>query len=63
VATGVYVFGTVVFVLFARTSIQPWNTYWEINKDHIKEDPDDQTPLLEHKIALNTDINKSKRFL
>jgi hypothetical protein len=48
-ASGIYVFGTVVFVLFARTSIQPWNTYWEMNKDPIKEDQEDeQSPLLEH---------------
>ena len=34
ISAAVYVFGTFVFVIFARTSVQPWNTYWgaEVNK-------------------------------
>jgi hypothetical protein len=48
-AAGIYVFGCILFVVFGRTSVQPWNTYWEIKKDSNKEQPDDQTPLLEQK--------------
>jgi hypothetical protein len=61
-ASGIYVFGTVVFVLFARTSIQPWNTYWEMNKDPIKEDQEDeQSPLLEHWTLILILINVSNK--
>ena len=33
-------FGTLVFVIFGRTSVQPWNTYWnaEVN-DKSEEIP------------------------
>jgi len=26
---GVQVFSVLIFVIFGRTSVQPWNTYWE----------------------------------
>jgi hypothetical protein len=32
ISSGAYVFITVVFATFGKTSIQPWNTYWE-NKE------------------------------
>ena len=40
ISATVYVFGTLVFVLFGRTSVQPWNTYWnaEVN-DKSEEIP------------------------
>ena len=40
ISAAVYVFGTLVFVIFGRTSVQPWNTYWnaEVN-DKSEEIP------------------------
>ena len=40
ISAAVYVFGTLVFVIFGRTSVQPWNIYWnaEVN-DESEEIP------------------------
>lgn len=40
-SAGVYLCGTLIFVLFARTSVQPWNTYWE-----QEEKPEEKPALL-----------------
>ena len=37
-SAAVYVFGTFVFVIFARTSVQPWNTYWDVEIDKKSEE-------------------------
>ena len=38
VSAAVYVFGTFVFVIFGRTSVQPWNTYWNAKIDEKSEE-------------------------
>ena len=40
-----YTIGTLVFVIFGRTSVQPWNTYWLNQKS--SETDDEKMPLLE----------------
>ena len=37
-SAAVYVFGTFIFVIFARTSVQPWNTYWDVEIDKKSEE-------------------------
>ena len=49
IAAGVYVLGTLIFMIFGRTSVQPWNTHW------IKKSSE-STPLL----AKNDTTNDSK---
>ena len=40
-----YTLGTLVFVIFGRTSVQPWNTYW-LNEKTSEINDDDKMPLL-----------------
>jgi hypothetical protein len=32
ISSGAYLFVTVIFATLGKTSVQPWNTYWE-NKE------------------------------
>ena len=43
ISAGFYVLGALIFVTFGRTSVQPWNTYWEKEKKMVIEET---TPLL-----------------
>ena len=36
VAAGMYAFGSLVFVVFGRTSVQKWNNHWEHEKEETK---------------------------
>lgn len=38
-SSAIYVLGTAIFVFFAKTSVQPWNTYWETQEDASEEKP------------------------
>ncbi len=33
IAAGVYVFFNTIFVIFGSGELQPWNTYWEKEKE------------------------------
>ena len=51
-----YTIGTLVFVIFGRTSVQPWNTYWLNEKS--SETDDEKMPLLEQeKPAKHPNLN------
>ena len=46
ITAGVYAFGTFVFVMFGKTSVQPWNTYWEKDEKKQEGSPDEKPALL-----------------
>ena len=43
ITAGVYALGTFVFVIFGKTTVQPWNTYWQKEEEQISEE---KPPLL-----------------
>ena len=44
-----YMIGAIVFVIFGRTSVQPWNTYWIIEEQLENDETDETMPLLSQK--------------
>ena len=49
-----YTLGTIIFVLFGRTTVQSWNTYWL--SDKLPEETDEKMPLLNQETK-NPDLN------
>ena len=39
-----YTLGTIIFVIFGRTTVQSWNTYWLSEK--LPEENNEKMPLL-----------------
>ena len=46
ISAGFYTLGAVIFVIFGRTSVQPWNTYWEKKEEKKMVIEEETVPLL-----------------
>ena len=56
-----YTIGTIIFVIFGRTTVQSWNTYW-LN-DKSPEDTDEKMPLLNQETKHpNLDLEEIESF-
>ena len=56
-----YTLGTIIFVIFGRTTVQSWNTYW-LN-DKSPEETDEKMPLLNQETKhQNLDLEEIESF-